>query len=848
MKNLKIDTLEDIRRHKDKLLKLASFFSQSQFSCFTDNISRLPPSSCEAELIIAIDKDLNKTADFISKASRLLSTTNEEGVIVDAKGKPTLSNLFDTNYDPITNTITLGDINITIGDSLSKEDAKNKLMKGIFGITSADFASIKKLTKKVYTINKSEINSREDAVMYLAELPLRAAHSPILTKIRDIKNEADLVRANYVDRSKTNKFDSLNLIDRQITGSRAMIDSITKASTHISSSMIHQRSPKHKEDEVNVLFNLVKDNEYISDIEIDPDADILKVVDLVTQIKGLKLNLNNDFTLKIRKLGNYKASGLCVPSQSIVSVNVDKPSSLIHELTHLVDLTNNDIKNSTQREIFISKFREKLSLESYAGKANYFSSDEEIIARLGEISYLLNKFDYTGGDFNHFIDKTRELESNMSEMCTVKGIDSYLANPDIYFGIGNTNILPEADLLEIKDFYQTHWGINKGFISETIIYTQEDREKYSKKSYKKTNKSSFTPTSFSNINENSVIDSYQASFDEGVINPDDFAKEILINMQHLFRSKKRIRGEEVERQFRTVDNLFRHILSEGSSYDKSQALTSIFKHSGNFYLGTISTIQKFIENLPIDEASILFDESTYLTNDNQTLPIHDNPDCTVYLNDYGRKVAHKMTSLLTCDFINSMDSDTFNNVLMNLKPNSKAFYEAILLRQQIASPDDISELITFLSDKGWLSLFKFDRVELLAKRLDSRHRSLTTVTTAPLYPTERKVISDSFSNIVIELQETPDTTPSYQDIYRNPDIKSIIRDEITSQMSNHYISDTDHDGSSSVDRLNTALYGELTSRYLKELGDNIDSPQSSWIINKTQTTPQPQSITNKLNI
>jgi len=811
-------------------------------------ISRLPPSATELERFEAIEKDINKTADFISKSSKLLLTTDVEGVIQEADGKPNIEDIFGSNYDPESKKIQLGSIEIEAGRGLSKDEAKKLLMTGIFGITSNQFSAIKKQTKKVYTLVKDDIQTKEDAIMYLAELPLREQHRPILEKIDSIKEEAELVRTKYIDKEKKNKFEALNLIDRQITGTRAMIDSITKASTHVSTAEVHQKASRHSDEDLQQLEDAVKNNQYISDVEIDADADVLKVVNLINQIKNLKLNLDTDFTLKVRKLGNYKAAGICVPAQNIVAVNIDRPSSLIHELTHLVDLTNETIKGSDQRSILIEKFRGKLSLDDHAGKQGYYSSDEEIIARLGEISYLLNKFNYNGGDFKDFIASTQDLEENDESMCVVKNLSTYMSNADIYFGIGKDGVLEEKDLLEIRDYYKTYWGVDKDYVAETKIYTQEDREKYarSNKNTRK-NKAVFTPTSFSNITENTVVESYKCAKTEGVMDQNEFAKDILVNMKHLFRSKKRIRGEEVSRQFRTVDNLYRSIIESGDDSDKVDALISLMEHTGSYYLGATSALSKHLENLPLDEAKDLYSEMTYTNSEGIEYPKNEKSDATDYLNDYGQRSAKKMTSLLTCDLVKDLNADSINEVLDHLKPNTKAFYELVLIRQELATDEQNDLLKMHLKDKGWLSLFKFDRVGLLGKRLSMRYRSLMTVSEIPLNAQEKSMVYDAYKTIVSEFKEYRGEEVTVIDLCELDNLDQIMSDEIELQMKTHWIETQGNEGEDTKKQLVQALLGDIKGSFLKEIGNAAEENCVDWAINKPPTQDRKKAVVQEVS-
>jgi hypothetical protein len=482
-----------------------------------------------------------------------------------------------------------------------------------------------------------------------------------------------------------------------------------------------QTSNKHKAD-IPALQEAMKANKYLSDVEVDSNADITKITNLVEQIKDLELNIDDQFTLKARKLGNYKAHGLCIPSMNIVAIDIKSPSSLIHELTHLVDLTNKSIFEDPSRIAFIDKYRDKIDQDILPpGKQGYFACDNEIIARMGEISYLLKLYDYQGEDFNEFADKVRKEEGNISDICVVKSIDSYLQNSNIYFGIGE-KLTPE-DLLEIKSFYSAYWGIGSKPVNKIPISISPVQKKSSKYSRFKA-PSKFVPTSFSDFTDKSIVSSYLHSKNTDLINPDLFVSRIIENMKHLHRNKKRISGDEVIRQFNTVSNLVLHVFDNEESSSRINTFISLIESGSTFNFSTPGQLAHVLKGHP-NEKSLLVSATSTSPNGFDSIAMRG--ECSYdYLNKYGQDLAEKNSYLLQIPFLKSASTSEFNAILDEVGLNSRAYYEAVFMRADLVKSD--KELFPALVDKlkkdNSLALFSNQNTIFLANSLGSKFRKL----------------------------------------------------------------------------------------------------------------------------
>ena len=83
-------------------------------------------------------------------------------------------------------------------------------------------------------------------------------------------------------------------------------------------------------------------NEYFGFIEFDEEVDLSLVDKIVNEFKSLNHHVFNDFkcknvSLRFRKLGKHRATGLYYPSISTMVVDFRYPQSFTHEYFHLID-------------------------------------------------------------------------------------------------------------------------------------------------------------------------------------------------------------------------------------------------------------------------------------------------------------------------------------------------------------------------------------------------------------------------------------------------------------------------------------------------------------------------------
>ena len=143
-------------------------------------------------------------------------------------------------------------------------------------------------------------------------------------------------------------------------------------------------------------------NQYFGYVEMDSDCDLSAVEEAAKEFIALKEQYlpfidSSKNSIRIRKLGHHKASGLYSSFHRCLCIDISSPSSLIHEYGHLIDYEYNNL--SLKQEFMAirnsySKFMKKqmsngISQLSGKGKYNldYFLTPTEIFARALEIYF-----------------------------------------------------------------------------------------------------------------------------------------------------------------------------------------------------------------------------------------------------------------------------------------------------------------------------------------------------------------------------------------------------------------------------------------------------------------------------
>jgi hypothetical protein len=146
-------------------------------------------------------------------------------------------------------------------------------------------------------------------------------------------------------------------------------------------------------------------NDFFGYVEFDEECDLGKVTEIEREFRALNtvfnLSKQDAVSLRFRKLGNYKASGLYFPSISCLCVDLRMPSSMAHECLHMIDHVNGMLCRKPAfypvECAYISAFEDAANklAESDPKKAalngkskynrEYYLQPMEIFARCGEI-------------------------------------------------------------------------------------------------------------------------------------------------------------------------------------------------------------------------------------------------------------------------------------------------------------------------------------------------------------------------------------------------------------------------------------------------------------------------------
>lgn len=132
-------------------------------------------------------------------------------------------------------------------------------------------------------------------------------------------------------------------------------------------------------------------------VEFDEDCDIAKVDEIYKEFRALtdflKLKEHKEVSLRFRKLGNHKASGLYYPGVKCLCVDVRSPSSFAHELFHMLDFENGEVSRAWDfqkiKDLYKEQFNHLVAVRKikFSGKydRNYYFQATEIFARCGEM-------------------------------------------------------------------------------------------------------------------------------------------------------------------------------------------------------------------------------------------------------------------------------------------------------------------------------------------------------------------------------------------------------------------------------------------------------------------------------
>ena len=144
-------------------------------------------------------------------------------------------------------------------------------------------------------------------------------------------------------------------------------------------------------------------NKYFGYVEYDESVDLAKILEIEKEFVAFKETFfpsvdacNN--SIRFRKLGNHKAAGLYYPWMRCLCVDINCPSSLIHEFGHLIDFTYGNLSVTNRFYPILAMYKDEL-LRSMDGDSalqkamqsktkynfGYYTMPTEVFARCFEL-------------------------------------------------------------------------------------------------------------------------------------------------------------------------------------------------------------------------------------------------------------------------------------------------------------------------------------------------------------------------------------------------------------------------------------------------------------------------------
>ncbi len=435
-----LSSLENNAKNENKLRNIVQL-NKVGSTIYTDATSEALNFGCsKSEFIAALKKDIDKTAsDLIESYGILISIEN--GIVKDINIPESVEIFFDTCFIQAENAIELAGIKFYLNSNNpfpEKKILSEMIYSNILDISKKELA----LLSNAITLFEQTDNELKKAILY-----------PSLAKADELIKQIGLINTKFNDFVKTMSYKQKNLFNT--TFKRSGVTEVIQNSTYIDVEGIRQCIHTDKSSIRKIAAMLMnKSTKYIESVEIDSDGDCNKALRMVNQIERLKINCEYKFTLKIRKLGNLKARGVFFQSGLVVAEDYRDTSALLHEIAHLIHLTNPAINNNKFVNYMIEKMANRyntdnlpeLSKPYYIKKHSYFTSPKEIIARTLEIASL---FAFEDGRFIQGDD----------EFLLIKSREFYSKREGAYFDFLSFDDETKTEMLELyKMFYETSFG------------------------------------------------------------------------------------------------------------------------------------------------------------------------------------------------------------------------------------------------------------------------------------------------------------------------------------------------------------------------------------------------------
>lgn len=423
------------------------------------------------------------------------------------------------------------------------------------------------------------------------------------------------------------------------------------------------KQKKLKNEKIDELKKIFLKNKNFNSIEIDKETSLIELIKLFEILNEQNIDfskINKNIELKIRKLGNYNATGLVTENNDKIIAAIDPrtPFSLMHEIGHLIydyiiKKDENLIENTNQ---LISYFKTQIT-NIPLNKTFYFYKKTEIFARLSEVAYMLNLMDYYSlvkhDPYNNKVKLFKEFginqikEGNYKSNGLISNLQSYFdeKNKGIYFNLENLTV---AEFTSIYVTFQEFFKFDNKFetkdLNKNLIEIRKNK----------------TP-----LNETLIL-LYK---NKKNINID----KILYNDFEIFKENIRIfkNREEEENIKKTISNLKKSIIfnliNDDETYNEYTNKEELLFNIKNYYENIIK--QKRKENL-INSIKYYENYNTYQNENEKFLKLYtqennDKLNKYIQLNEkiknfnLKKEIYNYIDLILSNDYVNNNKINTY---------------------------------------------------------------------------------------------------------------------------------------------------------------------------------------------
>lgn len=600
---IKTDTLIDISRHSNKAIKISKFMEGAESRFLVDKMTYIDSESSSLDLMTAIFDDLSTTSNIVKSLALIVESSNDEHKALELKNDENdLSVLFPNNYNKDNGVLDLFGVEISKANKISKVSARvrrENVYNHVFAEIKDKFSydDFSKHLLNLKTMENDGKPKREDSLDKAIQYSQRVASTERWGEFYD---EVMKLSNNYNEFFKRLPAEARNVVDEKIITGKASILGVVKTSTYITKQGgIDQLSSKHKKDEglINDVLKLFNETPCLRAVELDRDASLEKLHDMLVFVKGLNLDAGKSFEIKVRKMGNLRFSGVYISTNEnsesialdeigiaskefrIVGLDVDSPVSLAHELGHLNDDESDPLRNS-----IVGHFSQKMNPEILGelltpNKVSYLTNKREVFARVAEIGFTLNELGYQNGETAPELLKRINAPGNDKpkdgaryyDLAVSKSLETYLSEynaigREMYFNLAkwspdelslmrdfahNIYYSPDEDLRQ-----KVEQRIKDGELNQ-LSKNYYDRYERTKSRVVRRSEADLVKKAYSNLVESEIASTYKAGVKEGVFEDGEFItnlSEYLFDVCSNTKIEEKVPGKDGLTKTRKIRN------------------------------------------------------------------------------------------------------------------------------------------------------------------------------------------------------------------------------------------------------------------------------------------------------